>query len=62
VGKTLSKRINCLPVVDEAHNLCGIITSTDFLKTLRSVQEASAKEAKSVNAASASVERPTWTL
>src|SRR6266540_3302944 len=42
----LSKRINCLLVVDEANNLCGIITSTDFLKTLRSVQEASEKEVK----------------
>lgn len=47
VGKMLSKRINCLPVVDDTDNLCGIITSTDFLKTLRSVQEASAKETKS---------------
>jgi len=51
----LSKRINCLPVVDEANNLCGIITSTDFLKTLRSVQEASKKEAKCFNDAPAKV-------
>jgi len=44
VGKMLSKRINCLPVVDEENNVCGVITSTDFLKTLRLVQEASVKE------------------
>ena len=39
VGKMLSKQINCLPVVDDTKNLCGIITSTDFLKTYRSMQE-----------------------
>jgi CBS domain-containing protein len=49
VGKMLSKRINCLPVVDEGNNLCGVITSTDFLKTFRSVQETSEKEAKCFN-------------
>jgi CBS-domain-containing membrane protein len=32
--KMLSKRINCLPVVDDANNLCGIITSTDFLENV----------------------------
>jgi CBS domain-containing protein len=47
VGKMLSKRINCLPVVDDANNLCGIITSTDLLKTFRSVQESLEREAKS---------------
>jgi len=49
VGKMLSKRINCLPVVDEENNVCGVITSTDFLKTFRSVQETSEKEAKCFN-------------
>lgn len=44
VGKMLSKRVNCLPVVDG-----GIVTSTDFLKTFRWVQEASEKEAKCFN-------------
>ena len=39
VGKMLSKRINCLPVVDDTKNLCGIITSTDLLKAFRSLQE-----------------------
>jgi CBS domain-containing protein len=50
VGKMLSKRINCLPVVDDAKNLCGIITSTDFLKAYRSMQESVEKQAKSLNA------------
>ena len=39
VGKMLSKRVNCLPVVDDDNNLCGIVTSTDFLKTFRLLQE-----------------------
>ena len=39
VGKMLSKRINCLPVVDEENNVCGVITSTDFLKALRLVRK-----------------------
>lgn len=47
VAKMLSKRINCLPVVDDDNNLCGIITSTDLLKTFRSVQESLEKGAKS---------------
>ena len=49
VGKMLSKRVNCLPVVDDENNLCGIVTSTDFLKTFRWVQETSEKEAKCFN-------------
>jgi CBS domain-containing membrane protein len=48
VGKMLSKRINCLPVVDDNNNVCGIITSTDFLKTYRSMQESLEKQAKSL--------------
>ena len=47
VGKMLSKRINCLPVVDANNNLYGIVTSTDFLKAFRSVQESLEKEARS---------------
>ena len=47
VGKMLSKRINCLPVVDDTKNLCGIITSTDFLKTFRSMQESAENQAES---------------
>jgi CBS-domain-containing membrane protein len=45
----LSKRVNCLPVVDDDNNLCGIVTSTDFLKTFLLVQETSEKEAKCFN-------------
>lgn len=48
VGKMLSKRINCLPVVDDNNNVCGIITSTDLLKTYRSMQESLEKQAKSL--------------
>lgn len=39
VGTMLSKRINCLPVVDDDNNLRGIVTSTDLLKAFRSAQE-----------------------
>ncbi len=38
-GEMLSKRINCLPVVDDSGDICGIITSTDLLKSYRTVQE-----------------------
>jgi CBS domain-containing protein len=48
VGKMLSKRINCLPVVDDRKDLCGIITSTDFLKTYRSMQESMEQQAQSL--------------
>lgn len=43
-GEMLSKRINCLPVVDDSGNICGIITSTDLLKSYRTVQESVEKE------------------
>ena len=39
VGIMLSKRIDCLPVVNERGDLQGIITSTDLLKSLRAIQE-----------------------
>ena len=48
-GRMMSKRVNCLSVVDDENNLGGIVTSTDFLKTFRWVQEASEKEAKCFN-------------
>jgi CBS-domain-containing membrane protein len=47
-GKMLSKRINCLPVVDDKNYIRGIITSTDLLKTYRSMQESVEKQAKSL--------------
>jgi len=40
----LSKRINCLPVIDDYGNVCGIITSTDLLKAYRTIQESLEKE------------------
>jgi CBS domain-containing protein len=43
-GMMLSKRINCLPVVDDNGVVCGIITSTDLLKVFRSIQESLEKE------------------
>lgn len=46
VGQMLSKRVNCLPVVDDDQTLRGIVTSTDLLKTFRFVQEAIEKDAK----------------
>lgn len=39
VGKILSKRINCLPVVEEDGSVCGIVTSTDLLKSYQKLLE-----------------------
>jgi CBS domain-containing protein len=36
----LEKRINCLPVVSEDGKVCGIITSTDLLKSFQKVLQA----------------------
>lgn len=38
-GTMLSKRFNCLPVLDDNGVLCGILTSTDLLKVFRSLQQ-----------------------
>lgn len=35
----LEKRINCLPVVNEEGKVCGILTSTDLLKSYQQVLE-----------------------
>jgi len=43
-GTMLSKRINCLPVVDDNETVCGILTTTDLLKVFRSMQEALEKQ------------------
>lgn len=37
LGQMLERRINCLPVLDEDGNVCGILTSTDFLKSYHKV-------------------------
>lgn len=39
VSKMLSKRINCLPVVEEDGTVCGIVTSTDLLKSYQQLLE-----------------------
>jgi acetoin utilization protein AcuB len=33
VSKIVAKRINCLPVVEDDGTVCGIVTSTDLLKS-----------------------------
>jgi CBS domain-containing protein len=39
VSKIVSKRINCLPVVEEDGSVCGIVTSTDLLKSYQHLLE-----------------------
>ena len=39
VRKIVSKRINCLPVVEEDGSVCGIVTSTDLLKSYQQLLE-----------------------
>ena len=48
IREMLSKRINCLPVVDGNGELQGIVTSTDLLSILRSTQEKLEKQAKTI--------------
>lgn len=38
VRRMLDKRINCLPVVGAEGKVCGILTSTDLLKTYEKIQ------------------------
>ena len=38
-GQMLSRRFNCLPVIDENGRLCGILTSTDLLQAFQRMQE-----------------------
>jgi len=45
VSKMLSKRINCLPVVEDDGSVCGIVTSTDLLKSYQQVLEMVHKQA-----------------
>jgi CBS domain-containing protein len=40
VGELLLRRINCLPVVLDNGTVCGILTSTDLLKSYQQVLEA----------------------
>jgi len=46
VGKMLAKRINCLPVIDDDGRICGIVTSTDLLKSYQQLLELMHKQAR----------------
>jgi CBS domain-containing protein len=39
VAEILTRRINCLPVVDEEQRVCGILTATDLLRAFQRVQK-----------------------
>jgi CBS-domain-containing membrane protein len=39
VSKMIAKRINCLPVIAEDGAVCGIVTSTDLLKSYQKILE-----------------------
>ncbi len=39
IAEMLTRHINCLPVVDGEGRVCGILTSTDLLRTFQQVQE-----------------------
>ena len=45
VSKIISKKINCLPVVEDDGTVCGIVTSTDLLKSYQQVLEMVHKQA-----------------
>ena len=46
VSKMLAKRINCLPVVEDDGRVCGIVTSTDLLKSYQQILELVQKQAR----------------
>jgi CBS domain-containing protein len=46
VSKLLAKRINCLPVVEDDGTVCGIVTSTDLLKSYQQLLELVRKQAR----------------
>jgi acetoin utilization protein AcuB len=46
VSKMVAKRINCLPVVDDDGIVCGIVTSTDLLKSYQQLLQLVQKQAR----------------
>lgn len=46
VSKLLSKRINCLPVATDDGTVCGIVTSTDLLKSYQQLLDMVHKQAR----------------
>lgn len=46
VSKMVAKRINCLPVVDDDGTVCGIVTSTDLLKSYQQLLDLVRKQAR----------------
>jgi acetoin utilization protein AcuB len=46
VSKIVSRRINCLPVVEEDGAVCGIVTSTDLLKSYQQLLKLVQKQAR----------------
>ena len=46
VSKILSKRINCLPVIEDDGTVCGIVTSTDLLKSYQQLLELVQKQGR----------------
>lgn len=46
VSKLIAKRINCLPVIEEDGTVCGIVTSTDLLKSYQQLLELVRKQAR----------------
>lgn len=45
VSKLVSRRINCLPVIEDDGTVCGIVTSTDLLKSYQQLLELVRKQA-----------------
>jgi acetoin utilization protein AcuB len=46
VAKIIAKRINCLPVVTDDGSVCGIVTSTDLLKSYQQLLSMVQKQAR----------------
>jgi CBS-domain-containing membrane protein len=46
VSKILFKRINCLPVVEDDGTVCGIVTSTDLLRSYQQLLTLVQKQAR----------------